>query len=359
MDMNIQETITNLERLQSLYDRLNELDTYINGGCLKETQSKIDEVKTGLGTLDAIPSAYKNLPVLYNFNEDKLNKLNDDCKRKNKIFKYILIATIAFVVLYFITHWSFLNTISTIGVFASAISGFFYYSEKSSYKKEKQLIDEAKIKYEKSVADFISSLSTYEEEKKNCIAAAENYGIRYKKAYEEIDTIVDDWSINKTKAIEEFLSKYEEVQGIGIVPIDYAHLIPVLILLLKSGRADTLKEALNIAIEEERIAQRDAVMFAQEQRRTQILQQQAAEQQRHNRQLEQEAQVQSRIAQVQADNAVKEARHQRNIAAINQRNAAHDEYKTRREAVRRCYQCANYPKCHAFTPNCGAFIAKR
>ena len=69
--------------------------------------------------------------------------------------------------------------------------------------------------------------------------------------------------------------------------------------MLKSGRADTLKEALNLAISEKRDEEFKAQQLAEEARRTQIAEKQAYDNMLHNQKMEREAAVQTQQARNQ------------------------------------------------------------
>ena len=131
---------------------------------------------------------------------------------------------------------------------------------------------------------------------------------------------------------------------------------------LERGRANTLQEAINIAIDDERLAKEEAARQAEARRQEAILQRQAEDNRRHNEELERAAREQAReaarqtqIAQDQAREAARRAQDQAREAARAREAAAVD---ARREAERRCYNCANYGTCNlrfSHPSNCSGF----
>lgn len=147
-----------------------------------------------------------------------------------------------------------------------------------------------------------------------------------------------------------------------------AHLLPpyyhenavAIALILVCGRADTLKEAINIFEEDQRAAEL-----------ADIERQRAADEERHRRAMEQEAQraaeqahqdalAQQRImrdqmvAEQQARDRAEQAERRR------QSQQASADARARSAAIQRCAKCANWNACGNLrgNPNCGSFRPK-
>lgn len=150
----------------------------------------------------------------------------------------------------------------------------------------------------------------------------------------EYEQILNEYGEQKIKSMDEFLEKMEEVKTYDFMPLEYAHLIRPIIVLLKSGRADDYKEALNIAIQEER-------------RRT-------AEMARHNREMEQQQQMQQKMM-------LDEQRKQTKAMEAQQRESSRAAMEASKNASMRCARCAKHDACGRArgVPNCGAFEPKR
>jgi len=141
----------------------------------------------------------------------------------------------------------------------------------------------------------------------------------------------------------------QQLASIGVLSPSYYYLATNIADILESGRADTLKEGLNLAIDDER-KENEAEQRRQEaQRQADILRAQAQEQERHNREMERNAQEQ----------AQEQARYNREMEK-NSRQQANKRYDTSM-----CSKCYNYyhGSCNQSfvrqTGTCGAFRPNR
>lgn len=329
---------------------------------------KTAEFRSTLGELE-IPLVFSSFPV-FPIDASYCAAVMKDKQGKEKIFKITLIATIILLVLYFLTHWDFLNTIGVLGIFASAILGYFYNISKKEYNKKKSIYDKSVEKFNKTNKEFLSALEVFEEEKSNCISAAKKYAENYAIAYDKsLDAFLkkveeDTEAENRIEQIKKELSEND------VITPEFYHLIDNIISNLKSGRADDYKEALNIAIREEKEENERRIRLQQEEERNRILAMQAEEERRHNEQLERqqrehdaavlreqrrqndavlrEQRQQSYEAQRQADRAASEARKQANA--------------TKQAGISKCASCANARHCPSHVKNngsgltCGGYV---
>lgn len=122
--------------------------------------------------------------------------------------------------------------------------------------------------------------------------------------------------------------------------------------MLESGRADTLKEAINLAVAEQQRIEEEAERRAEADRRQAELERQgraaAAAAEAHNRAMEKVAEDQARAARAQAKAAEDQARAARQQAADAKRaadQARADEARMTQAGFKRCATCANTTKC--------------
>ena len=152
-----------------------------------------------------------------------------------------------------------------------------------------------------------------------------------------------------------------EVKSYSFVPSEYYHLVRPVIVLLKSGRADSYKEALNLALEEQRQARIDEEHRQEEIRRLELLEDQQfaenlriQEMERHNRALENQQILQNKMM---LDEAQKQQRDAQKAQQKAQSDAFAAEARARNNALHRCSKCKKRSACgtNAGIPNCGAF----
>ena len=150
----------------------------------------------------------------------------------------------------------------------------------------------------------------------------------------------------------------DQIKEYDFVPPEYFHYVPAVLTLLKSGRADDYKEALNIAIAEEKDAEERAQRMEEDRRRTMIMEQQAEEERRHNRMMEEEQATANRI-QAEHNKAMQDAERKR---IYNQeraeKQAVEAQHRARSMSTRRCNACKKVGHCnmsHSGMENCAAF----
>ena len=352
--MTNQETIEKLQRQQDLLNKALELDDYIENKLMEGVMEELVSAKGELGMLPDVPSVYSAFPDCRDVDYSKTESLLVSKERSSMIFKIVLGVTIVIILIFFIFHKQFFNTLGVIGVFGSVITGLRSRSEKRAYNAEKDKTDGNKAAYEASVVAFRRALENYDEEKARFVSSAKEYGVAYRQYSAQVRDILARCEKSFYDKKEEFEETFKEIERVGVVSYEYAHFIPTMISMLQSSRADSLKEALNLAIEEDRAEREAEAIRLEEERRTALMEEQAREARRHNEQMEREAQMQSKIMQDQAAAAEKRARDQ----AYEEKRAREKEQWAESQQRHRCHKCANYPKCHSYIPNCGAFRAK-
>lgn len=352
--MTKQETIEKLIQQGELCNKAVKLDYYLENELMDEVSQELVAASGELGMMQDEPSVYSNLPDFKEVDYEKVDKLLKEKEQDSLIFKIVLGLAAFLALLFFITHKNFLNTLAVIGIMAAIYTGFRSSSAKKAYIKAKDKADSDKASYEASVVAFKKSLENYAQEKAKFINSAKEYGVEYRKYFLRVKDIMARCEKTFYDTKEEIAETLEEIDRVGVVSSEYVHFIPTMISMLQSSRADNLKEALNLAIEEDRAERQAEAVRMEEERRTAIMEQQAAEARRHNEQMEREAQMQAKIMKEQADAADRRARQQ----AYDNKRAQEKEQWAANQQRHRCHKCANYPKCHSYIVNCGAFRAK-
>lgn len=178
----------------------------------------------------------------------------------------------------------------------------------------------------------------------------------------------------KEKELKKQLEAVEEqLNAVTIIHPDMTDMASDIARILEMGRADTLKEAINLALEDDRKATEEMNRQAEAQRQEAILEQQAQQTRRHQMEME-EAE--------RAHNKAMEEETRRNNAAMEREARAHNEAMQRaaqesnriaREQGRasarqneftasdghRCQKCKNRFGCSRNIHNCGAFVSER
>lgn len=189
-------------------------------------------------------------------------------------------------------------------------------------------------------ASFVSFLRDTDAQIKNII----------NEKNESMHSIHLDYS-NRKKEADEYIQKTEnELESIGVLTVKYYYLAWAVADVLEDGRADSLKEALNIAIEDERREQESQERREEAQRQQEILERQAQEARRHNAEMERNAKEQAEAARKAYEET---ARH----------NKETERQQNKRYGNSICLSCANYAgkggRCNGEfvkrTGSCGSF----
>ncbi len=365
MDKDNKAIIADLEDAHRLLQEALRLNEYIESGNIAELKEKAEALKAKDSGLPSVPYVFNHMPVFPTMDMGVYDEYKRSFEKKQGLFRVVLIATVAAVALYFLSHWMFLNTISTVGIMATIIIAILKSGAKKKYTEIKEKHDKQMKQYSDSMASFRAGLSEYEQERAAGIAAAQEYGAQYRENFEAYVALLEEASNKKAEAMQGFVDRMEKVQAYEFIPSDYYHLLPEIIKMLKSGRADNYKEALNLAIAEEREAEAEAARRAEDARRTQIMQQQAEEQERRNREMErhnQEMERQQRMhdqemerqAKAQNRELERQGREAKYQAEQQRRDAAHQANASRMAGVSKCATCANSKHCPSHVKNNGS-----
>ncbi len=366
MDINNkQEIITELEKFYQAKTRVENLEDYRQNVMPDESREEIKRKKKEFGTLENIPSIYDIVIEFYDYDVAKLNENREKFKKLEKNFFIILGVTGVCMLIFFITLVDIFNFVSVLGIFASIFMGLRRSQDKKSLKSEEEKYSNLLQKYNDSINKFNTALQSYEKDKAAGIEAAKEYGKKYREYYSEAEKIMEKY-IGKIEEItrEEFdLMSY--MSTFDLVDESYHHLIPRIVANLRSSRADTLKEALNLAIDEERQEQYEAQRrYEEEQRalREQMrLEAEQAEIRRHNLEMEIQAAAQARAAQDAArasEKAAEVARKQAEEARYEAKRAHEKQVSAENNQLKICGRCAHYGRCRGGVVGCGSFTPK-
>ena len=338
--------VEKLEKLAALLDESLVLKDYIDSGCAREYSDKITEEIEKVKTLPGTPSVFKNIPC-FPKGYDETQSFGEKYSSQKRTFTFIIAIAAILIVAYFISHIDFLNTLASAGMILSVIYLFIFLQSKSKYITAKKAYDKSTELSKESLKNYEYALAKYEKEKEDGIEIAKKFKNEFLSVHKKHLALADEYADAKDKAMKKFISNIEEARTIDFVPEEYYHLVKNILNMLKSGRADNYKEALNLAIKEEKEAEIEAARRAEEARRTQLMREQveaeqrrAEEMERHNRELENQQILQAKMA---ADNQRKA-----------EKEAAKANMKAELLGRSKCTNCANASKCPSHIKSSGA-----
>lgn len=354
------ETIQKLEELSELMEDLRIANDFVEGGGIRLAGAKSREICVRAHAIPSIPDVFHCFPTAPKLTKQHYAKSEQAVKKFGRIARNCLIAAAAGLVLNFLTHKYIFMILVSPGLMAAAVFWFFKYTAGKQYDREKKAYDNQQSVYESGLTVFRSALAVYAEQRAAGIAALQEQMACFPIYQAEWGEIEREYMEDKKlfmQAREDYTRRLAEYD---FVPSQYYHLVDEMIDLLKSGRADDYKEALNLAIAEEREEQERQARLAEEARRTALEERRAEEERRHNQQME--AQQRAHNAQMEAQ-AVR-AEHDRQVAAKqaerDARNAAFQQRADlKKAATHRCNSCGNNGHCNIrysdAAINCAAF----
>ena len=348
-----------LQNLQQLLEDHDALQSYVDGGCARATLAELEEIREEIGTLPKAPSVtscHVQLPLP----ADHADVAKAEKKKRKKLLMIVGGVTALLLVIYFASHAQALNTISVLGIFATIIVAWFYKMSNDVYKTKAKELQESQKKYQDTLSKFQKVLSCYPSEVDAGMKEYVQYQLRHYQNYPAfMDKVLgyEDKIAEAQKALE---TNEALLAQNGVLSEEYYHLVPTIISMLKSGRADSYKEALNMAIQEERQMENERARREEENRRIAAMERQAEEERRHNMAMEQQQEAHNRRmeeaekarAEQQRRDALQAKRDQEYAA----RRAHEKEVDAHNQALHRCSKCSKRYACSVRgNPNCGAF----
>lgn len=170
-----------------------------------------------------------------------------------------------------------------------------WFADASQHEVDKQkLMDDFKI-FDDA---FFNEMEIYENEENNAVEELENYNQKLKEPYEkELEMLY----AGMDKCVNELSSS-------DVLHVDCVPYIEEILKNLETGRADSLKESINITLEDERKACEEANRQEEAKRQQEILQEQAYQNKMHNLAMEKKAEEQARAAREHAAIMEKQAK---------------------------------------------------
>ncbi|MBS5733897.1 MAG: hypothetical protein KHW87_04230 [Clostridiales bacterium] len=250
--------------------------------------------------------------------------------------------------------------------FSSIVNQYLSYKEKlndwenaakaSLVKGQNERFYSECIEFENTFLALTKACDTYyeaEKEKKSIVI--ENIQKAFSKKHDHLNNQLENTEM--------------QLNAVTLIHLDLFGNALHIAKLLETGRADTLKEAINLAFDEDRKDAEEEARQIEAARKEAILEQQAEETRIHQRALERAAREHNAAMEREAreHNLVMQAaaREQNNIAREQNRlekeqnNIARKQNEVTHADLTRCYACKNYGHgCHGGIHNCAAFVSK-
>ena len=188
------------------------------------------------------------------------------------------------------------------------------------------------------------------------LACVEDCDKKFKEESACYDAECEEIIQKNQKKLEEYHRErdamFDELASIDLIPEDLFYISGRISTLLKQKRADSLKEAINLALDEERKDEEEEARREEAERQERILERQADDNRRHNEAMARQAEADARAmrehnaameraAQAQADAAQAQAREAQRQARMAQEQAS----AAWRNAQERCRHCVKYGSC--------------
>ncbi len=353
---------TMLEKLQILWEQLREnvrLYEYANGGCARETLTQLDEIKAEIGDFPKAPavvSSFVKLPI----DKGPFDAAQEEKEKRKKLLFLVGGITAVLLLIYFIVSVPFLNTLSVLAIFATIVVGWFYKMSADDCRKKKEEYDTAQKFYASTRAKFHQALSSYEAEVEEGLKQYTQYELRYYESYPKFKDTLFSYETKMDEANRALEESDALIAQNGFISEEYYHLVPAIISMLKSGRADSYKEALNMAIAEERQDAIEAARQEEESRRIAAMERQAEEERRHNMMMERQQEEHNRAMERAEQERAQAEKDRLKADEQARKRAAQAESDAKARAWEQCRVCAKHSGCrNPGIPGCGAFVPRR
>lgn len=352
---------TMLDKLQILWEQLQEnvrLYEYANGGCARETIEQLDEIKSEIGDFPKAPAAvssFVKLPI----DKGPFDTAQEEKEKRKKLLFLVGGITAVILLIYFLSHAQLFNTIGTIGILATAVVAWIYKTSAGDFRKKKEEYDTAQKLHASTRAKFHQALSSYEAEVEEGLKQYTQYELRYYEKYPKFKDTVFNFGTKSEEAERALEESDALIAQNGFISEEYYHLVPTIISMLKSGRADSYKEALNMAIAEERQDAIEAARQEEENRRIAAMERQAEEERRHNMMMERQQEEHNRAMERAEQERAQAEKDRLRADERARRDARQAESDARQRASQQCMVCAKRSGCrNPYVPGCGAFVPK-
>ena len=337
---NINDIISELEQINGWFCGINDIDNAIEELPFKK-KKEIDDTNSKYKTVDSINNLVDKLPQM----------------------KTVIDASLEdFAPLFPPKHWQDTNADDDKEV-ENAIENWLSYESKDKI------------------------YNAFREYDKVFLSVAEECDAEYNKAKaikaSKLDEIEREYNKKKEELVAQKKHFQHQLDGTTLIPEELFEDADRILNMLKLKRADTLKEAINLALDEKRKDEEEAERRKEAARREAILEEQAWDNRMHNEAMQRAAEEEARAmrernaavrehnAAMREHNAAMEraAKDQASAAEAQAREAQKQTQMAKRQADdalraarARCGGCANYVKCtaryHEGAIGCPAYIPR-
>lgn len=333
--LNNKEVINKLQNLEELLDKKSDLEYRIKYGEMEDAKKRLNEIRRVRGDGPMVPSVYSTMPIFPISKDTYLpSKLNFE-KIKKLLMPFAGVGILA-IILSLITKVSFFSSLGAVGIIGTAVLLYLCKKLKDIYLDKKRPYDQSVEKFNKMMADFRQNLARFEEEKKQAKDSMEKFIQLQNSCHDDFVAAREEYQGNIKKAKQQLEEIEQQITGIDILSSQYHYLTKNILSSLQSGRADNLKDALNLAIEDDRKEREEEQRREEERLRQEAMEQQMEEMRRHNRQMEQQQQ------QMAKDAAEAEKERRRERERIGDIRASSCTCKCSRRSTYVCYSCPAY-----------------
>lgn len=363
-------SVTDINNTREVLSKLIELNNKLSER--NAIQNKLEEEATDMPVMKAlfekyysmhtgltdIPSVFSNFPQ-FPLDKEHYEKYEVAAQKAFKLDKILIAAIIGCAILSLIIDT--FGALLVIVIVGSIIIWSLNSDKKVKYKKAKEEYELSLERYNTTYASFRQALEVYPQEKSTGIQSAVKYGQYYKEIQTEFLQKIEEFN----KELEDMQIKLDSMtssiaEEYDFITERYYHLVPDIIDILKNHRAETYKDALNLAIADEEAEQKrqfeEEMEYERQQREEEMARQQMLqmeEMRRHNAEMER----QQAVANELAAQAQREAQRQRRA---DEAQAMRDRSQAEKAASQRCSTCRNYHRgCRGGVINCGAYVSNR
>ncbi len=287
MNTNINDVVKELDRINGLVTRFCDI-----GDEIDELKRKNDS-ETREIYYEYRPELPNAMPVFKTL-QPEVEPFNSTHAKGIKIG---LFGFVVALLVWFISKtamWFGIIGYAILAMIVFAIWFIVSYRKYTSDKREYDVIAKRRSDFEEIINN------SHTQDTVNFQTELSDYYTKYQLFDHKFNECCDAYVNAHNKLVEESEQVQNTLAEVTLLSEEHIVLAGRISNLLKSGRADTLKEALNLAIAEKRDEEYKAQQLAEEARRTQIAEQQAYDNMLHNQRMEREAAAQTQQAQTQA-----------------------------------------------------------
>ena len=337
--MNNNDIISQLKSVQELLSDLNYQEFVLSYDSDYEFYQKCEQLHEDLGELP-VPKAFSKMPTMP-LSESYYAATLQHKQKTTKLMAICGGASALLFIIFKISKWDFLATVTGAAILATIGAAYLFNKCRKEFNAKKQEYDKSVSTFNETYKEFSVALKNFDAEKQTFIDSAQEYADKYAHAYDMAIEAFCEKTDREKAANERIAEIKKELAGYSAIPSEYYHLVNSVVSNLESGRADSYKEALNLAIREEKEEQERNHRLEQEEERNRILRQQAEEERRHNEQMERQQKLH--------DEAMQHEQKRQTDAILREQRRQQDA------GIAKCATCANRGKCSPSAMRGGGF----